>query len=96
MFETLFIVIISAYFIQAIIITIGVKRKFDKISEDKLQNATVIVAARNEEKNIKECLVSLSQLKYPENKLEIIIVDDFSNDNTEAIIKEFILDKPIF
>lgn len=96
MFETLFIIIISAYFIQAFLLSVGAKKKFSKINEDELPKATVIVAARNEENNIKNCLISLSELNYPADKLEIIIVNDHSEDNTEKIIKEFISDKPNF
>lgn len=61
-----------------------------------LPYATVIVAARNEEKNINNCLASLNNLTYPHGKLEIIIVDDFSEDGTGNIINEFIKDKPLF
>ena len=53
MFEILFLIVVSAYFIQATILSIGAKRKFPKISEEDLPKATVIVSARNEEKNIK-------------------------------------------
>lgn len=96
MFEILFLIIVSAYFIQATILSIGAKKAFPKRSDDELPTATVIVAARDEEKNIKNCLVSLNELEYPENKLEIIIVDDDSKDSTESIITEFIKEKPIF
>ena len=52
MFEILFLIVVAAYFIQASLLSIGSKRKFSKIDEAKLEPATVIVAARNEEKNI--------------------------------------------
>lgn len=96
MFEILFLVIVSAYFIQASLLSIGSKKKFPKINEENLLPATVIVAARNEEENIKTCLESLDRLVYPEGRLEIIIVDDDSTDNTERIINDFIIDKPKF
>ncbi|MFZ1292382.1 MAG: glycosyltransferase [Melioribacteraceae bacterium] len=96
MFETLFIIAISLYFIQAILITIGTKKQFKKIDENNLPSCTVIVAARNEEKNINECLESLHKLIYPKEKLEIIIVDDFSDDQTKTIIEKHISDKPLF
>jgi len=96
MFEILFLIIVSAYFIQAILLSIGSKKSFPKISDSELPTATVIVAARNEENNILNCLKSLNALEYPENKLQIIIVDDESTDSTENIISEYILDKPRF
>ncbi len=96
MFEVIFLVIVVAYFLQTVVFTIGMKKKFPKLKEENLPSATVIVAARNEEENIRECLVSLDNLIYPKEKLEIIIVDDFSTDATNSIVSEFISDKPKF
>lgn len=96
MFETIFLIVISIYFIQAVLLSIGAKKKFKKLNDNELPVASVIVAARNEEKNILDCITSLSKLNYPDGKLEIILVDDFSEDKTEDIIKDFINDKPIF
>ena len=53
-------------------------------------SVSVIVSARNEAENIYSCLQSLSSLNYPENLLEIIIVNDRSEDETYEIIKKFI------
>jgi cellulose synthase/poly-beta-1,6-N-acetylglucosamine synthase-like glycosyltransferase len=96
MFETLFLIIVAAYFIQASILSIGAKKKFPKIRDHELPFATVIVAARNEENNIGNCIESLDKLEYSEGKLEIIIVDDDSTDSTANIVKSFIADKPKF
>ncbi|MGD0038398.1 MAG: glycosyltransferase, partial [Bacteroidota bacterium] len=51
--------------------------------------ATVIVAARNEEKSIAQCLQSLVQQTYPVNRYEIIILDDGSTDMTASIVRSF-------
>lgn len=96
MFEILFLIIIAAYFIQATILSIGSTKKFKKLKENDLPLATVIVAARNEEDNIYDCLDSLDKLEYPEGKLEILIVDDESTDRTPEIIIDFISNKPKF
>jgi cellulose synthase/poly-beta-1,6-N-acetylglucosamine synthase-like glycosyltransferase len=50
---------------------------------------SVVVAARDEEKNISHCIQSLLNQDYPLDKYEIIIVDDFSTDKTAALIKNF-------
>ena len=50
---------------------------------------SIIVPAYNEEKNIEECLNSLISLDYPKDKLEIIVVDDGSTDNTYEIAKKY-------
>jgi len=55
----------------------------------KLYRVSVIVPARNEEENIDRCLRSLVRQKYPSDKLEIIVVDDFSTDRTADIVKTY-------
>jgi biofilm PGA synthesis N-glycosyltransferase PgaC len=56
---------------------------------DNLQSISVIVAARNEEKNISHLLRSISELEYPLDKFEVIIVNDRSTDSTSAIVETF-------
>lgn len=96
MFEIIFLTAVSLYFIQAIIFTIGLNKTFPKLPKNELPQISVIVAARNEEGNILECMTALDKLNYPENKIEIIIANDHSTDNTEKIIQDFIKDKPKF
>jgi len=49
---------------------------------------TVLVPARNEEKNIIPCLRSLSRQTYPKELYEVIVIDDHSTDNTAALVKD--------
>jgi len=96
MFEIIFIVAVSLYFLQSVLFLIGATKKYPKIKDEALPNISVVVAARNEEKNIKRCLISLDELIYDSDKIEIIIINDKSNDKTLEIIEEFISDKPKF
>ena len=57
---------------------------------------SILIAARNEEENILPCLQALALLDYPNEKLEILIGDDDSEDETASIIHDFIKDKPHF
>ena len=50
---------------------------------------SIIIACRNEEKNISELLDSLLSQDYSKNKIEIIIVDDHSSDKTVNIIEKY-------
>lgn len=50
---------------------------------------TVIVVARNEEKNIRSCITSIINQTYPEHLFELIIVDDHSTDRTAVIASSF-------
>ena len=57
---------------------------------------SVLVAARNEEECIVECLEHLSKLNYPQGKIEILIGDDGSTDSTAQKIHDFIEGKTGF
>ncbi len=57
--------------------------------EDKLPSVSILIPARNEEKVIGKLIHSLLNLKYPEEKLEIIVINDGSSDRTEEIVREF-------
>lgn len=96
MFEIIFLFFLCGYFIQSVIFVIGAKKRFPKLRDDELPSVTVIVAARNEEKHILACLQSLDNVQYPEDKLQIIIVDDHSADATGIIIDNFISGKNKF
>jgi len=47
---------------------------------------SVVIPARNEEKNIGRSLGSMALQDYPADKLEIIVVDDYSEDKTHDIV----------
>jgi cellulose synthase/poly-beta-1,6-N-acetylglucosamine synthase-like glycosyltransferase len=48
---------------------------------------SILLAARNEEENIANCLRSLAALSYPKERLQILIGDDDSSDQTGIIIQ---------
>jgi cellulose synthase/poly-beta-1,6-N-acetylglucosamine synthase-like glycosyltransferase len=52
-------------------------------------SVSIIVAARNEEKNIANCLTAILNQSYPKNRLEVIVVDDRSADRTAEIVENF-------
>jgi len=60
-----------------------------KIKFSKLPFVTIIIPGYNEEKTIAKTIRSVLDLDYPKNKLEIIVVDDNSKDNTYFIAKSF-------
>ena len=96
MFEIIFLIFVCIYFLQSFIFLAGANKKYPKIKDHKLPTVSVIVAARNEEKNILTCMESLNELIYPSDKIEIIIVNDNSTDSTAKIITDYIKDKPLF
>lgn len=50
---------------------------------------SVIIPARNEKVNIANCIQSILAQDYPKGLLEIIVVDDHSDDNTADIVKGY-------
>ena len=51
---------------------------------------SVLIPARNEQKNIGDCLRSLAHQTYPNNLFEVIILDDHSTDGTAAVVNAFV------
>lgn len=59
-------------------------REVDPAQVTELPRISIVVAARNEERNISEALLSLLHLDYPD--YELIVVDDRSEDRTGEIL----------
>ncbi|MBI5022042.1 MAG: glycosyltransferase [Ignavibacteriales bacterium] len=81
---------IGIYLIELIILRIGIW-KSDHLSQQLGYEpyVTIMVAARDEEEFIGDCITSLLKIDYPENKFEIIIVNDSSTDKTPEIVQSF-------
>jgi len=90
------ILIVFLYVNHILFLLYGTRKLADKTVQTVQPPVSVIIAARNEAKNLPECLASLDRLNYPRDKLEIILVDDQSNDATASIIQSFIKDKSCF
>lgn len=56
-----------------------------------LNSFSIIIPARDEGKNIGACLNSILQNNYPKKNFEIIVIDDFSTDDTASIVNWFSL-----
>lgn len=50
---------------------------------------SIIIPARNEAVNIAACLNSIIAQNYPAKYIEIFVIDDFSTDETAAIVQQF-------
>ncbi len=57
-------------------------------------SVTILIAARNEESRIRKCLECLMVQDYDPQKLQIIVVDDRSEDGTAAILQEYVAKRP--
>ena len=63
-------------------------KKVNKAYPSEYPLVSVIIAARNEEKNIKGRLKDLLKQDYPLDKMEVIVVSDGSTDKTNQIVEE--------
>jgi len=83
-----FLSIFLGYILCIAIINIGLtKLKKPEITDKK--PVSIIIAARNEEDNIGSCLESLVKQNYYPEKMEIIVINDRSEDHTGEIIKSY-------
>ena len=67
------------------------RRSWNKVPENEIDEAadvkvSVIIAVRNEEKNVLPLVSFLENQQYPRHLFEVIFVDDHSTDNTFGIL----------
>lgn len=92
LFIILLLGITGAYVVLALVFWLGLQRKPRRCRHSEPQVA-VIIAARNEAANIPVCLQAIENLDYPKKKLEVVIVDDHSEDITAERVRNFISEK---
>lgn len=83
-------IFIVLYVIQVIIFLIGLYRIRDHVTNGQTPFVSVIIAARNEEQHITDCLESVLHQTYPKDKFEVILVNDNSTDRTGDICQNFV------
>jgi len=66
------------------------KKGRELYSDEELPTVTVIIPIFNEEKSIQRTLKSILSSDYPKGKLDVLMVDDASTDNSLEIAKSFV------
>jgi glycosyltransferase involved in cell wall biosynthesis len=88
-----FILFSSIYLILVAIWLAGFIFKFEEtlcsVSADSIR-MSIVIAARNESKNLPALINSFRQLNYPKDLFEVIIVDDHSDDGTAQIAEQLL------
>ena len=90
-----FTCLISLYCLSILYLWLGWERIPIIANEDTKPSVSVIVPIRNEVENILGLLVSLQNQLYS-GPLEIIIINDYSEDDSYEVVREFIADKASF
>lgn len=90
-FISLLLILFVVYAAMLIIYRSGfIKTPVFKLAADVILSnikVSIIIPARNEAANIEQCLQSILANNYPNELLEIIVVDDHSTDDTADIAK---------
>ena len=98
LFDIITVVLLSVLLFWALyngsIIYMGIKSnrkevRFQAVGIGELPKISLIVPTKNEDLVIKRCLDGILDLDYPKDKLEVIVVDGNSNDETCKICSEY-------
>ncbi len=85
-----FFSIIILFYALALLFASKIWRKLPELNESgELKSVSILIPFRNEAENLNVLLNSLSQLEYPTDLLQVILVNDHSEDGFKEIIKSF-------
>lgn len=85
-----FTILCYIYFGYPFIILVISTFSFKKIEKRPHEpSVTLLIAAYNEEKNIKSTIENKLSLNYPRDRIEIIVISDGSEDRTDEIVGSF-------
>lgn len=96
MFNLILFFLFLIYLVFSIIVFFATLKEDGSSVPGEFPFVSVIIAVRNEEENIQACLESLKNQLFPEDKFEVIVVDDHSTDRTPFIMKNEIKSLPHF
>jgi cellulose synthase/poly-beta-1,6-N-acetylglucosamine synthase-like glycosyltransferase len=91
MISGFFVLLGLVYLLAAMIVLIGLYRKWPESVGEPLKSASVIICARDEETDLPACLASLEaqELDSGTSPLEVILVDDASRDRTGELMEAY-------
>ncbi|QDH77580.1 glycosyltransferase [Echinicola soli] len=93
------LMVVAALLVQDLLLVYFFYRRFKSydqspLTKEDLPTVSILVPARNEENVLPVCLKGLSGLDYPEEKLQVIVADDHSDDQTGRILNEWVGESP--
>lgn len=84
-----YISIFASLYFEVFLLMSFLENKETRSDEEFTPDVTVLVPCFNEEKTIQSTLESLLALDYPKEKINIIVINDGSTDNTREILKSY-------
>ena len=79
--------LIVQYVVLTLLLNTGWKNHYQK--KESLPKVSVLVAVRNEERDLPRLLASLGGLDYPADRMELLIGDDQSEDHTSQVVRNW-------
>ncbi len=79
----------ALYFLLIFIFSFGLFRRKKKGGNEELLRYSILIPARNEAENIRTILSSIHALDYPQDKYEVIVIDDHSIDQTYQLACQY-------
>jgi len=80
---SILVILVGLYILIGLLNHLGLAKRYIKTSDRP--SVSIMIAARNEESTIAESLLSLENLQYPKELLQVIILNDRSTDQTREI-----------
>jgi glycosyltransferase involved in cell wall biosynthesis len=88
LFTVFYVLLIGTYAIGWMMIPARVSKK----SVAHQNTFTILIAARNEAKVIEKCLSDIFHQHFPSSNFEVIVINDYSTDETALRVSNFIRD----
>lgn len=96
MWLTIFVAALSVLFVGYAVVLLLYRKWFLQLTPFAIPNTivpqttfSIIIPARNEVLHIGNCLQSIVAQNYPDDLVEIIVIDDHSTDTTSEIVEQF-------
>lgn len=96
MLSIISILIVYITLFNVIILLALFLRKTHQFKDAKNNFISVIIAFKNEAQNLQILINALRNQNYPTDKFEVILVDDYSDDDSFQLAKKLISDEPNF
>ena len=87
------VIILAAYAFHILLFTYGwmkLSRKIINTRSVTNKGVSVVVALRNEKDNIYELIKNLKDLDFPKDRMEILLMDDYSSDGSKEYAEQLI------
>ena len=95
MIEIVILIVAGIHCLVFLFLYVNLRSLRPSSNHNEIHSFSIIVPVRNEDGNILDLLNDLSEIDYPMQSFEVIVVDDSSDDRTAKIVQEFSAPYPL-